>query len=571
MNEKIYPKKINGKVYYYLQTTYREKINPKDTGKSKGSGKSKVKTKSIYLGTAESIMKKLFTHKEPVEIINQEMGLVGACYNLAKEIGLIKLLQKHIKGKRYGIDNWKYFLLAIINRIDNSTSKEKMGEWASKTILPDILDFDPKQLNSKSFWYASDDIINERELQERREKNSELKQDLQVGIDDNILKQIQKEFARNIQEKYQLISDVFLYDTTNFFTFFKEPLRSLLARPTKSKTGRNNLKHTGLALCVDKQWGIPLFHSLYRANSHDTKTFYQTIDELTHLLKNHLAIENMILILDKGNNSQDNFDKLKDNIEWIGSLKVSDYQDLIDIDLDKYTSQYKDFNYYSTQKHIMGIVLKLVLTYNDKLYRKQLNSLESGIERLKQRIRKKWSEYKRTPKRVPKGIKTILSENHYKKYISVSCRKGKPVFTEQKKVIELKKQRFGKSLLFSSQLDKECSEIINLYHSKDKIEDGIKLLKDPHLISWQPMRHWTDSKIRTFAFCNVMALVIIRMMEYKTVVNDIKMSPQVLKQELKDIKKAILVYDEKTAKPKITHRSTVQNKLWEIFNLETLE
>lgn len=50
-----------------------------------------------------------------------------------------------------------------------------------------------------------------------------------------------------------------------------------------------------------------------------------------------------------------------------------------------------------------------------------------------------------------------------------------------------------------------------------------------------------------------------------------KMSPQILNQELKDIKKAILVYDEKTAKPKITLRSTVQNKLWEIFNLETLE
>ncbi len=61
MNEKIYPKKINGKTYYYLQYTYREKINPKDTGKGKGSGKSKVKTKSIYLGTASQIKEKLLT------------------------------------------------------------------------------------------------------------------------------------------------------------------------------------------------------------------------------------------------------------------------------------------------------------------------------------------------------------------------------------------------------------------------------------------------------------------------------------------------------------------------------
>jgi len=49
------------------------------------------------------------------------------------------------------------------------------------------------------------------------------------------------------------------------------------------------------------------------------------------------------------------------------------------------------------------------------------------------------------------------------------------------------------------------------------------------------------------------------------------MSPHVLKQELKDLKKAILIYDEKTAVTKITHRSTVQKQLWNIFKLETLK
>ena len=42
MKPKIYPKKIDGKIYYYYQYTKRIKINPKDTGKGPGSGKSKV-------------------------------------------------------------------------------------------------------------------------------------------------------------------------------------------------------------------------------------------------------------------------------------------------------------------------------------------------------------------------------------------------------------------------------------------------------------------------------------------------------------------------------------------------
>lgn len=571
MAENIYPKVINGKTYYYLQTTYREKINPNDSGKNAGSGKSKVKTKSIYLGTATSIKKRLNTIKEPEKIKYKELGLVGAVYNTAKEVGLIDILKKNISGNRYGIENWKYILLAIINRIDNATSKEKMGTWASKTILPTIVDFSANKLNSKSFWYATDDIISEKELNEKRQENPELTEEVTVGINDEIFQKIEKQLVKNIAEKYKLAPDVFLYDTTNFFTFFKEPLHCELAKSTKSKAGRNNLKHVGLALCVDKQWGIPLFHNVYKANSHDSKTFDQIIDDLIALIKTEMAVEQMTLIIDKGNNSQSNFKKLHNKTKIIGSLKISDHKDLQKIELDNYQGTYDGFRYYSTQKKVMGLDLKLVLTYSDKLYRKQQNSLNAGIEKLKKRIEKKWSEYKRTPQSVPKGVENILADSYYKKYISVSCKNGKPEFTDQTENIEKKKRTFGKSLLFSNNKNEESSNVIKLYHSKDKVEDGIKLLKDPHLISWQPMRHWTDTKIRAFAFCNMMALALIRIMEYKVASCDLKMSPQVLKQELKDLKEVILIYDEKTAQIKITHKSTIQEKLWNIFDLDNLK
>ena len=209
MSEKIYPKTINGKTYYYLQTTYREKINANDTGKGKGSGKSRVKTKNIYLGSALSIKKNLNTLKEPIEVRHKEFGLVGAVYNVADEIGLIDTFKKNIKGKRYGVEIWKYFFLAVINRIDNSTSKEKLGKWAGKTILPEVLDFDHKKLNSKSYWYATDDVISESELNERRDKNPEIKEELKTGINDEIFIKMEEELVKNIQNKYELFSNVF--------------------------------------------------------------------------------------------------------------------------------------------------------------------------------------------------------------------------------------------------------------------------------------------------------------------------------------------------------------------------
>ncbi len=572
MKEKIYAKKNNGNIYYYFQHSFRVKIDPKDKGKTKGSGKSKVITKTTYLGSAASIHKRLIEARKPIEVHHLDFGFVGAIYNVAKEIGLIDILQMHIKGERFGIPNWKYFLLAIINRLHQASSKEKMGAWASKTILPELLNFEATKLNSKSFWYSTDDIINEKDLQERRSVDPSLNGTLCTGINDAIFNEIEKKLIANLEEKYDLFSDVIFYDTTNFFTYFEEPLRSQLARTGHNKASKHHLKQVGLALCVDKKWGIPLYHQIYRGNSHDSKTFTEIISDLINRMKaGDRNIENMILIMDKGNNSKENFRKLKDKMEFIGSLVVSNYPELLELPLEEYHGKYQDFNYFSLERKVFDIDAKLVLTYNDKLARKQKYSLDRGIEKLQRKIEAKWFEYKKEPVKVPKGIKNILSGSRYGKYLDVSCKKKKPIFSLNYDSIAKKETTFGKILLFSSNLDMESSNIIEQYHSKDKVEKGFKLLKDPDLIRWQPIRHWTDTKIRAFAFCCVMSLIVMKVMELKLNKANLKMSHSVLKMELNDLKKIIMVYNKNEAAIEISHQSTVQKKLWDIFKLGTLK
>jgi len=69
-----------------------------------------------------------------------------------------------------------------MSRLQHATSKEKMGEWASGTVLPDLLDFDSKKLNSKSFWYATDDVISVKELQSERKVKENLLDDVFLQI-----------------------------------------------------------------------------------------------------------------------------------------------------------------------------------------------------------------------------------------------------------------------------------------------------------------------------------------------------------------------------------------------------
>jgi len=572
MSERIYQKTINGRVYYYLQKSYRVKVDSEAEGKSKGTGKSKVVSQTIYLGSAESIKNRLLNIREPIEIKNRHFGFVVALLSVAEEIGLIALLKEHIKGKRHGIDNWKYFIIAIINRLQHATSKEKMGEWAAGTVLPDLLNFDTKKLNSKSFWYATNDVISEKELQEEREFAGESSEDIFAGINGSIFKVIERKLVQNIIQLYNISSDITLYDTTNFFTYFSKTNKSLIAQTGHCKAGRHSNRLIGLALCVEQQFGIPLLHDIYEGNSHDSKTFYQMIEELIVAIKETLKLSNdFTLIIDKGNNSAKNFKKLKDIVEWIGSLSIYNYKDLAEIPVEEYHGTFRSLKYYELEKEIYGMTLKLVLTYDDKLYRKQVHTINNSIEKFKTQVKRKWLEYKKIPNEVPDGINTMLKKSKHRDYLNIKCINGLLCFEIDNLKIEEKKKYWGKHIIFSSNINKSYDYIISSYNSKDKIEKGFELLKSPDLIRWIPMRHWTDSKIRAFAFSCVMSLMLIRIMELKLDREDMKMSPNVIKQELQDLQQTILIYDEKNVISKIITKSSVQKRLFEIFNLYSYE
>ena len=568
----IYPKEINGHTYYYAQRSRREKIALDGPDKTKGSAKSKVRSETVYLGSAESIISRLKRNRRPIEVRHREFGFVAAVYQTAVEIGLVDLLRTHIPGQRCGVSRWLCFMLPIINRLQHATSKQKMGKWAQGTVLPDLLDFDPKRLNSKSFWYATDDVISEKELRERRKKNPGLEDELFVGIDDEVFAGIEKELVTRLQHTYHLYADTLLYDTTNFFTYIEAPVRAKLAKTGHNKDSRHHLRQVGLALCVDKQWGIPLFYRMYRGNAHDSKAFSQIIEELIAAIKAGFDhIDELVLVLDKGNNSKDNFARLKGKIKWVGSLVPSQYQDLIELPLDAYEGKWESYRYHRCTRKVMGIECTLVLTYNDKLARKQKHSLQNGIDKLKGQIREKWATYKSTPQEVPPGIQTLTKKSRYRDYLGVACHNGQPVFTERRNNIAQREKHLGKNLLFSSELHAEPRWVITEYHSKDLIEDDFKLLKLPELIRWRPCRHWTDTKIRAFGFCCMMALVLIRVMQLKTVQAGLAMSPALIKEELCDLKEIVMVYDTNSVDTQISQRSSVQQRLWDIFGLSTVE
>ncbi|SFM73611.1 hypothetical protein [Thermodesulforhabdus norvegica] len=105
----------------YYSRSYRVKVDPNATGKTRGSGKSKVVTQQVYLGTAEDILKLIEEarkHQEPKKVSSRQFGLPMALFEVAERIGLRDI--RVIPGKVCGISRGDFVL-----PVGNRHSKEK--------------------------------------------------------------------------------------------------------------------------------------------------------------------------------------------------------------------------------------------------------------------------------------------------------------------------------------------------------------------------------------------------------------------------------------------------------------
>src|ERR1700684_1310961 len=67
-------------------------------------------------------------------------------------------------------------------------------------------------------------------------------------------------------------------------------------------------------------------------------------------------------------------------------------------------------------------------------------------------------------------------------------------------------------------------------------------MKDPHFLSWEPMFHWTDSKIRVHAFYCVLALLLTSLLQRELAQKGEELSTNRILEELGSIRETLIVY-----------------------------
>lgn len=566
-------KVIKGKPYYYLVESRRV------------DGKPRI-VRQKYLGSANSIAKKLQAAEEAVEpdaIEVFEFGPVALFFSLAKDLGLLELFNQHLPKRNQGLSVGHYLLIAAINRAVCPRSKRALSDWFKTTSLGRLMpEVELSHLSSQCFWDHMD------------------------AVSDEAIEAIELELSQKLIRKFNLDLRCLIYDATNFFTFIDTfNAASELAQRGRNKQRRNDLRQVNLALLVTQGFHLPLFHKVYAGNVVDSVSFGSIVEELVlriKLLQQHC--ESITVVLDKGNNSGAAWQTLDSapELHFVGSLTPSDHSELLEIPEKDFTplggeessepSRWQGTSVYRTRKVVFGVERTIVLTFNEKLYVKQVATLERELRKRTQKLAemeaklKKWHTGESrggnppTKQSVGKQVNELLHLRHMKSLIKVDITEGTrfPQISyriDKRAYQQLKDTLLGKTIIFTDQHSWSNEQIVAAYRGQYDIEDAFKQMKNPNFIAWYPMFHWTDQKIRVHAFYCVIALLLSALVRRTLQAKKKNITLTSALRALATIKEVVFIKEQKQTKKlklirKLNQMNELEKELHDIFELNQI-
>ncbi len=132
---------------------------------------------------------------------------------------------------------------------------------------------------------------------------------------------------------------------------------------------------------------------------------------------------------------------------------------------------------------------------------------------------------------------------------------------------------FGKRIQFTNRNDWPVADVVAAYRSQNEVEAGFRQMKNPHVVSFGPMHHWTDSKIRVHVFYCVLALTIAHLMRREAEHAGLHLPVHELLTSLAGIQETVLLYHHSSkGRPRaqriLTNTDTTQQRLGDLFGID---
>jgi transposase len=558
----IVGKKQGNKTYYYLVESARV------------GGKPRIVSQR-YLGPAEEIIARLSQTGpgEPDRTRHLAFGDVAAVWAVLERLKVADIVDDVVGSRRSdaAASVGTYIALATLNRVCDPCSKLAFAEWWAKTACDRWLRLPGSALDHRRFWEAMDQI-SETELTE-----------------------IERRIVAAMVEAFGIDLSGLVLDMTNFATWIDSANdRAPIAQRGHSKQKRSDLRIVGLGLVVSVDGGVPLVSHAYPGDKPDVTQFPAMVNELAARFQaltgdegGHGA-ERLTLVFDAGQNSEDNYWLMEDSpFHFVGSLPPSDHPDLLAVPTDRYRpvdkQRFPGLTAFEARKVVFGTERRIIVTHSENLHHKQSRGFDQTLAKARRQLSGLAARLARGKTRKPRDnveaeIAAILKPRWLSRVLSTTLTGEKPAdlrlawTTKPKARAALEDELFGKRILLTDKDRAPKAVIVSDYRSQEVAEADFRQMKNPKVVSFSPMFHWTDHKIRVHVFYCVLALTAARLMVREADRHGTHLSVRELLDTLAEIQETVLLYQGERGRPRarrmLTEMSPTGRRLYDLFGLD---
>jgi transposase len=530
-----------------------------------------------YLGTAADIEALLDAREAavlPERTRHLAFGDVAAAWGILQDLGVAAIIDEVTGTRRSdaGASTGTYLALAALNRLVAPCSKAGFADWWKTTAADRFTKIPASVLDHRRFWNAMHAVTLEQ------------------------MEEISRRIAVRIVQASGVDCSSVALDMTNFATFIDSGNgKAPVAQRGKAKQKRSDLRLVGLGLVVTRDGGIPLTWHAYPGDRPDVTQFPTMIDQLLSQYEAVTAAAgvppgdpDMTVVFDAGQNSAANFAHLTGTrLHYIGSVPASDCPDLTALPASKRViadkKRFGGLTAFDTRREVYGAQRRAILTHSPELQNsqargfdgttlakagKKLGELAATLARGKTR---------RSKDTVQAEIEEITRKPWVRRVVTWHLDGDQPKDLRLTWAVDpgaraaLEEEIFGKHVLITDHDDWPAVEVIAGYRSQSEAEFSFRQMKDPHVVSFSPMHHWTDHNIRVHVFTCVLALQTAHLMRREAARAGLDLSVRALLGELAGIGETVLLYQSGRGRPRahrmLTETSPVQDKLTAIFGL----
>jgi transposase len=479
-------------------------------------------TSQVYVGSPERVREMVEgVGAGEVRLRVEEFGALWLAQQLDAGIDLAGIVDAVVgRGPREsGPTVGEYFLYAVWNRMIEAKSKRALASWYRSSAIGQIRPVQVEELTSERYW-------------EKWERVSEAE-----------LERIARRFFERVWELERPAAECLLFDTSNYYTFMASQTPSELAKRGKNKAGRHQLRQIGVGLLVARDSRLPLHYTLYPGNVHDSKHFRAVMDEMFALACG-LAHdgERLTVVIDKGMNATENMAWLdeREHVHFVTSYSPYFAQELAMTPLARFEPLEIERNQrrleegrdhdrllaYRTRGVYWGKDRAVVITFNPATARKQAYRLEGKLEALRAellimraKVREgaaQWRDPERVRERYQRACERLhLPSDSYQIHLEQQGEALRMRFKKDAYRLERRRAMLGKSIIITDNTDWSTNEIVQAHLDRYQVEHAFRSSKAPLLVGVQPIRHWTDSKIRCHLLTCVIAMTHLRRLELR--------------------------------------------------------